>query len=111
VSKKRDTHYRLLPPKPNPEIIPWYTLCIDLVGPYKFGNPENPETYVELQCMTMVDPAAGFFEIVEIGEKTADYIANWLELHWLSQYPWPIEITMDKGREFAREVSATLTNE
>jgi len=61
--------------------------------------------------MTMVDPATGFFEIVEIGQKTADVIANWLELHWLTRYPWPTEITMDKGKEFAREVSATLKNE
>jgi len=48
---------------------------------------------------------------VEISEKTANIIANWLELHWLTQCPWPTEITMDKGREFAREVSETLKNE
>jgi len=58
----------------------------------------------------MIDPATGFFEIVEIGEKTANIIANWLEIHWLTQYPWHTEITMDKGREFAKEVSKTLTN-
>jgi len=52
----------------------------------------------------------GFFEIVEIGEKTADIKANWLELHWLTRYPWPTEITMDKGKEFDREVSKTLKN-
>jgi len=34
--------------------------------------------------MTMMDPATGFFEIVEISKKTADIIANWLELHWLT---------------------------
>jgi len=59
----------------------------------------------------MIDPATGFFEIVQIGHKTADVIANWLELHWLTRYPWPTEITMDKGKEFAREVSETLKNE
>ena len=59
----------------------------------------------------MIDPATGFFEIVEIGEKTANIIANWLELHWLTRYPWPAEITMDKGKEFAREISKTLKNE
>jgi len=113
VSKKRDTRYGLLPPKPNPEIIPWHTLCIDLVGLYEFGIPEKPETHIELHCMTVVDPATGFFETVEIGENTADIIANWLELHWLSRYPWPTEITMDKGREFAtsREVNKTLIND
>jgi len=49
--------------------------------------------------------------MVEIGEKTTDIIANWLEIHWLTQCPWPTEITMDKGREFAKEVNKTLTNE
>ena len=111
VSKKRDKKYGLLPPKPTPEIIPWHTLCIDLVGPYKFGNVDKPETYIELHCLTMIDPATGFFEIVEIGQKTADVIANWLEIHWLSRYPWPTEITMDRGSEFAAEVSETLKSE
>jgi len=101
----------MLPPKPNPEIIPWHTLCTDLVGPYKFGDPKKPETYIELHCMTVTDPATGFFEMVEIGEKTADIIANWLELYWLTRYQWPTEITMDKGKEFAREVSEALKNE
>jgi len=111
VSKKRDQKKGLLPPKPNPEIIPWHTLCVHLVGPYKFGDPKKPETHIELHCMTVIDPATGFFEIVEIGEKTAAMIVNWLELHWLTRHPWPTEITMDKGRESAREVSETLKNE
>jgi len=59
----------------------------------------------------MIDPTTGFFEIVEIGQKTANVIANWLEIHWLTRCPWPTEITMDKGREFTREVSETLENE
>jgi len=111
VSKKRDQKKGLLPPKPNPEIIPWHTLCIDLVGLYKFGDKKKPETCIELHCMTMTDPATGFFEIVKIGQKTPAAIPNWLEIHWLTQCPWPAEITMDKGSEFAREVSETLTNE
>jgi len=57
VSKKRDQKIGLLSPKPNPEIIPWHTLCIDLVGPYKFGDEKKPETYIERHCMTMTDPA------------------------------------------------------
>jgi len=31
-----------------------------------------------------MDPAKGFFEMVKIGQKTADVIANWLEIHWLA---------------------------
>ena len=48
--------------------------------------------------------------MVEIGEKTANAIANWLEIHWLNWYPWHTEMTMDKGQEIAREVSKTLKN-
>jgi len=78
ASKNRDQKKGLLPPKPNPEIIPWHTLCIDLVGPHKFGDPKNPETYIELHCMTMIDPTTGFFEIVEIGERPpAQYPTGW----------------------------------
>jgi len=58
--------------------------------------------------MTMGDPATRFFEIVEIGKKTTNVLANWLEIHWLTQCPWPTEITVGKGKEFAREVSDTL---
>jgi len=61
--------------------------------------------------MTVMDPATCFFEMVEIGEKTADTMANWLEIHWLARHPWPTEITMDEGKEFAKEVGETLTNE
>jgi len=37
----------------------------------------------------MIDPATGWFEIVEIPNKKADEIANLLEQTWLVRYPWP----------------------
>ena len=115
VAKKRGKKYGILPPKPTPEIIPWHTLCIDLVGPYKFGDEyinkrKNPH-HCTLRCLTMLDPATGFFEVVEIDEKKADYIANILEMHWLCRYPWPTEIVMDRGKEFMAEVRDTLRDE
>jgi len=57
TSKKHNQKKGLLPPKPNPEIIPWHTLCVDLVGPYKFGEPKKPEMHIELHCVTVIDPA------------------------------------------------------
>jgi len=48
---------------------------------------------------------------VDVSQKTADVVANWLEIHWLSQCPWPTEITVDKGSEFAAEVRDTLKEE
>ena len=60
--------------------------------------------------MTMIDPATGWFEIVEVPTKRADYIANILEFTWLTRYPWPTEIRMDRGGEFAGEVEEALQN-
>ena len=99
--------YGKLPPK-NPELIPWHTLCIDLIGPYYFGEKEKQAT---LHAMTMIDPATGWFEIVPIPTKRADYIANLLEQTWLTRYPWPTEVRMDKGKEFAGEVAKALKNQ
>jgi len=45
ASKDRDQKIGLLPPKPTPEISPWHTLCIDLVGPYKFGGKKARNTH------------------------------------------------------------------
>jgi transposase InsO family protein len=59
----------------------------------------------------VIDPATGWFEIVKVPTKRADYIANLLEFNWLSRYPWPTEIRMDRGSEFAAEVSAALDKE
>ena len=44
-----------LPPK-NPEVIPWHTLCVDLIGPHDVGKGDN---LVKLHCLTMIDPATG----------------------------------------------------
>ena len=52
----------------------------------------------------MIEPATGWFEIVEVPCKQADEIINSLEFTWLTRYPWPTEAVMDRGKEFAAEV-------
>jgi len=115
LCKKNSKKHGLLPPKPTPEIIPWHTLCMDLIGPHDFGvkNEKEPkkDTFVQLHCLTMTDPATGFFECCEIMRKRADYIANHSEMSWLTRHPWPTEIVMDEGREFAPEVADLLKSE
>ena len=106
--KARNKKFGELPPKPAPEVVPWHTLCIDLIGPYKIGKGKNE---AKLHCLTMIDPATGWFEIVQVDEKTADEIANRLEFAWLTRYPWPTEIVMDRGKEFMAEVRETIKNE
>ena len=59
----------------------------------------------------MIDPATGWFEIAEIPAKSADEVANVLEQTWLTRYPWPAEVVLDRGREFRAEVEKTLKDE
>ncbi len=48
----------------------------------------------------MIDPATGWFEIIQSEAKTADVVVNKVEVVWLSRYPWPLRITYDHGYKF-----------
>jgi len=91
LCKKNSKKHGLLPPKPTPKIIPWHTLCVDLIGPHNFGvkNEKEPKknTSVQLHCLTMTDPATGFFECYKIMRKHADCQAtSWqAEAHILAK--------------------------
>jgi hypothetical protein len=61
--------------------------------------------------MTMIDPATGWFEIVEIDSRTADVIANVFEMTWLNRYPRPQKVIMDRGSEFKAEFQQMLKND
>ena len=95
-TKFRNKKYGLLPPK-NPDVLPWHTLCIDLVDPYTMGKDSNE---VKLHCLTMIDPATGWFEIVEIPNRRADNVSNYLKFAWQTSYPWPTQVVFDRGSEF-----------
>ncbi len=107
TNKPKKVKHRKLVPK-TPESIPWHTLCVDLVGPCTFGEGKNE---FHLHCLTMIDPTTGWFEIAKIPNKRADCIANILEFTWLTRCPWPTEIVMDRGKEFAAEVREALKHE
>ena len=82
LTKKKTIKLGKLPPKPKPETIPWHTVCIDLVGPYKVGHGENAQ---KLHCLSMIDPATGWHEIATIPTKHAHEIANVFEIKWLTR--------------------------
>ena len=52
------------------------------------------------KCVTMIDPASGWFEIHQYDDKRAITIANIVEQEWLLRYPWPTQITFDRGNKF-----------
>ncbi len=106
-TKKNKKLYGILPPKAA-EYKPWETLCVDTVGPYKIKHKESGKE-LELWAVTMIDPATGWFEIAEVpGTKRADIVANVVEQRWLTRYPWPTKVVMDRGPEFMAEFRAML---
>jgi hypothetical protein len=95
----------------DPEVVPWETVCINLIGPYPIGEikkVKNGKVISDklsiLHAMTMKDPATGLFEIIEVPNKRADYIDNLFEQVWLARYLWPARVIMDRGQEFMGEV-------
>jgi hypothetical protein len=43
---------------------PWEALCVDLIGPYTLKGQDNTE--IDFICLTMIDPATSWLEIVEL---------------------------------------------
>ena len=77
---------------------PWRTLCVDLIGPYKITK--NVKKVLYLSALTMIDPATGWIEIVQIPDKRSDTVANLVKLTWLTRYPRPLICICDRGKEF-----------
>ena len=105
LTKKTKKKVGHLPPK-QAECNPWDILCIDLIGPYTIERKGKKP--LSLHCMTMIDPATGWFEMVEIPNKQADTISNILEQTWMCRYPWPQKVICDRGSEFMAEVKQML---
>ena len=82
---------------------PWKQVCVDCIGPYTVKA--NDGTKLDFMCLTMIDPATSWFEIVELPnsdityekngqeitkviiDKTLTCIARLFNKHWLSRYP------------------------
>ena len=63
VNKRRSQKYGKLPTK-LATITPWEAVCVDLIGPYTLRGKGGTE--IDFMCLTMIDPASSWFEIVEL---------------------------------------------
>ena len=108
VTKKSKKKYGHLPAK-EAEVEPWDKLCVDLIGPYTIKRAGKKT--LTLWCVTMIDPATGWFEMREIPSKDAATVANIVEMAWLTRYPWPTQITFDRGTEFMAEFARMVKND
>ena len=106
--KKSNIKYGQLPEK-EAEAEPWDKLCVDLIGPYNIKR--KGKKTLTLWCVTMIDPATGWFEMRELPNKYAITVANIVEQAWLTRYPWPQVMTYDKGKEFMAEFAMMIKND
>ena len=115
LTKKLDPKIGHLPAK-QAETNPWDTLCVDLIGPYTIhrkGTHKNGKKKKDLTlwCVTMIDPATGWFEITEIKTKRADVVSNVVETTWLTRYPYPTQVVLDRGTEFMAEFTEMIASD
>ena len=114
--KKRSTKYGHVPPKEAETMEPWHTVCVDLIGNYSVkakvrqtdGSIKVCE--INLLCMTFIDPATGWFEIVEVPQidQTSARMSQLFDEVWLSRYPRPRKVIYDNGTEFKKNFQPLL---
>jgi hypothetical protein len=89
--------YGMLPPKiAQSDTV---SLCHGLCGsgrttPFTIRTPAKTHS---LLAFTMIDPATGWFEIVEATNKSATSIQDLFHNFWLARYPRPQFIVFDNG--------------
>ena len=59
----------------------------------------------------MIDPATGWIEVRSVPEARADLVANQVELAWLTRYPLPNKITVDRGKDHLAKFKTMMANE
>ena len=76
----------------------WNKIRVDLIVPYKIHRKwKDP---LISKSVTIIEPVTGWFEATQYRDKKAMTIENLVETTWLVRYPWPVEITSDRGGEF-----------
>ena len=116
LGKKRRRQYGKLPSK-IAEVVPWRSVCVDCIGPYTLKD-KTGTVILDFMCLTMIDPATGWFEIIELPATEVQYVKKGKEIvevildkssacisklfnkQWLSRYPRPMYIIYDNGSEF-----------
>jgi transposase InsO family protein len=59
----------------------------------------------------MIDPATGWFEMQQIENKIAAEVADICEKTWFTRYPFPKQITLDRGTEFMAEFAKMVKDD
>ena len=73
-------------------------LCVDLLGPYTINRKGRAPLICK--CVTKIDPATTWFEVHQYNDKRSITVANIVEQQWFCCYPWPTQVTFDRGSKF-----------
>ena len=119
--KKIKSLYGNMPSKNIAEIKAWNLVHVDLIGPYsKSIIQQQPDGTVifnnpNLTCMKIIDPATGWFEIIEIRtfclkevvlgineyiDKSSSRVVQMFNNTFLFKYPRPHKVVFDNRSEF-----------
>ena len=95
-------------------------LCIDLIGKYrltlkkqgnKYAMKDKNDKDVYLQAVIMIDTATGWIEICFVPEARANSVDNQIELAWLTRYPLPNKIIVDRGKDYLADIKTMMSND
>ena len=63
TNERGSTQYGHVPPKIADQV-PWQKVCVDFIGPSTIKGLDGK--IMDFMCLTIIDPATGWFEIVEL---------------------------------------------
>ena len=95
-NKQSNRSYGHLPPR-IAALLPWETVAVDLIGPWKI---KVNQIELEFHALTCIDPVSNVIEAIRIRNKTSEHVAEQFRNCWLSRYPRPLKCIHDNGGEF-----------
>ena len=69
-------------------------------GGKKYQMTTKNRKTVYLQAVTMIDLATAWIEIRMVPSACTYLVSNIVELSWLTRYPLPSKVIVDRGNEF-----------
>eukprot|EP00804_Cyclotella_cryptica_P018324 CCRYP_017983-RA/>CCRYP_017983-RA protein AED:0.41 eAED:0.41 QI:0/0/0/1/1/1/2/0/348 len=90
VNKRRQLKYGKLPTK-LAITNPWEALYVDLIGPFTLKGKDK--TQIDFMCITMIDPATSWFEIVELPVSQPNTVNESDIADFLTKVAWVVSST------------------